>query len=153
MAQLFKAKLFSLLFLLICLTKPFAQTTTSEITDKFFTLYATDPIKAVDYAFSTNKWFERQQDGVSNLKNKLKNTIDLCGDYYGYELLSEKTAGTNIKLITYIVRYDREPIRFTFFMYKAKDDWRVNNFSYDENIDSELEEAAKAYRLKENVDW
>jgi hypothetical protein len=38
-------------------------------------------------------------------------------------------------------------------MYKAKDIWRVNNFSYDENIDDDLEEATKAYRLKENINW
>jgi hypothetical protein len=153
MTQFFETKIFILVFISIGLTKTFAQTTTTEITDKFFSLYSKDPIKAVDYAFSTNKWFDRQQDGVANLKNKLKNTIDLCGDYYGHELLSEKTAGPSIKMITYIVKYDREPIRFTFFMYKAKDAWRVNNFSYDENIDSDLEEATKAYRLKENISW
>jgi hypothetical protein len=150
--QVFKL-LFTGLLLLICLTKSFGQSTTTEITNKFFSLYAKDAIKAVDYAFSTNKWFDRQQDGVANLKNKLKNTIDLCGEYYGYELLSEKTAGPSIKMITYIVKYDREPIRFTFFMYKANDTWRVNNFSYDEDIDKDLEEATKAYRLKENINW
>ncbi len=153
MKQLQKVKILTLLFISFGLTKSFAQTTTTEITDKFFSLYAKDPIKAVDYAFSTNKWFDRQQDGVANLKNKLKNTIDLCGEYYGYEMLSESTAGPSVKMITYIVKYDREPIRFTFFMYKAKDTWRVNNFSYDENIDSDLEEATKAYRLKENISW
>jgi hypothetical protein len=56
-------------------------------------------------------------------------------------------------MITYIVKYDREPLRFTFFFYKPKDVWRVSNFSYDENISDELEEAAKVYRLKENINW
>jgi hypothetical protein len=128
----------------------FGQTTEKEITEKFFSIYQKDPIKAVEYAFSTNKWFDRNQDGVANLKSKLKNLVDLCGDYYGYELLSQKTAGQSITTITFIVKYDREPIRFTFNLYKAKDTWRVNNFSYDEDIDTDLEEATKAYRLKEN---
>jgi hypothetical protein len=35
-------------------------------------------------------------------------------------------------------------------MYKAKDTWRVNNFSFDEELGDELTESAKAYRLKEN---
>ena len=134
-------------------TKTFGQTTTKEITDKFFTIYSKDPAKAVDYGFSTNKWLDRKQDDVTNLKNKLKNLIDLCGDYYGYELLSEKTAGQNIKMVTFIIRYDREPIRFTFLFYKPNDKWQLNNFSYDENIDGDLEEATKAYRLKENMNW
>jgi hypothetical protein len=138
---------------MLFLSKSFGQTTTKEITDKFFAIYLKDPTKAVDYGFSTNKWLDRKQDEVANLKSKLKNLIDLCGDYYGYELLSEKTAGQNIKMVTYIVRYDREPIRFTFFFYKPKDTWRLNNFSYDEDMDKDLEEATKAYRLKENINW
>lgn len=152
MTRLYKT---SIIFLIVCsaLTNSSAQTTTKEITEKFFSLYAKDPIKAVEYAFSTNKWFDKNQEGVSNLKNKLKNTIDLCGEYYGYEILSEKTAGECIKMVTFIVKYDRQPIRLSFLMYKPKDIWKVNNFSYDENIDDDLEEATKAYRLKENISW
>lgn len=75
-----KWTLIGILFML-SLTSVFGQTTSNEITDKFFELYSKDPLKAVDYAFSTNKWFDRQQDGVANLKNKLKNLIDLCGEY------------------------------------------------------------------------
>jgi len=135
---------------ILCMTKSFGQTSINEITEKFFSIYSTDAIKAVEYAFSTNKWFNRQLDGVANLKNKLKNIIDLCGEYYGYELLSTKTAGKSITMTTFIIKYDRVPIRFTFFFYKVKDTWRVNNFSYDEDIDKDLEEATKAYRLNEN---
>jgi hypothetical protein len=31
--------------------------------------------------------------------------------------------------------------------------WRLQNFKYDDSIDEELEEAIKAYRLKENLDY
>jgi hypothetical protein len=126
------------------------QTTTKEITDKFFSLYSTDPVKAVEYCFSTNKWSAKRQEDVSNLTNKVRDLTGLLGEFIGYELLSEKTAGPNIKMITYVVRYDREPLRFTFLFYKPKDKWQVNNFSYDENIDDDLKEATRAYRLKEN---
>jgi hypothetical protein len=144
-----KLALLGFLFALISY-KSIGQTTTKEITDKYFNLYSTDPQKAVEYGFSTDKWFDKKQDGVSNLKNKLKDLIELVGEYEGYELLSEKTAGSNIKMSTYIVRYEREPIRFTFLFYKPKDKWQVNNFSFDEDIDKDLEEATKAYRLREN---
>lgn len=153
MTQLFKTRIFLCLFLSFILTNTFGQTTTKEITDKFFSIYSKNPAKAIDYGFSTNKWLDRKIDAVTDLKNKLKNLIDLCGDYYGYELLSEKTAGENIKMVTFIVRYDREPIRFTFFFYKPNGTWRLNNFSYDEDIDKDLEEATKAYRLKENLNF
>lgn len=153
MTRLFKTTLFISLIFTTCFTKTFGQTKTQEITDKFFSIYSKDPAKAVDYCFSTNKWMDRKLEAITDLKNKLKNLIELCGDYYGYELLSEKTAGQNIKMVTFILKYDREPIRFSFFFYKPKDKWQLNNFSYDEDIDKDLEEATKAYRLKENISW
>jgi hypothetical protein len=113
--QLQKQIIAALAFI-FCLTNTFGQTSTKEITDKFFSLYSQDPIKAVEYAFSTNKWFEKNQEGVDNLKTKLKTTIDICGDYYGYEMLSEKTAGQSISMATFIVKYNRQPLRFTFFI-------------------------------------
>ena len=129
-----------------------AQTTTKEITDKFFVLYAKDPLEAVDYAFSTNKYWEKNPDGIRDLKNKLKNEIDICGEYLGFEMLSSKTAGKNIMMTSFILKYDRLPIRFIFFFYKPKDTWRVNSLLFDENIDDDLKEGIKAYRLKENMD-
>jgi hypothetical protein len=147
-------KMFLLIqFFLFTLTESHAQKTPKEITDKFFSLYEKDPVKAVEYVFSTNKWFDKNQEGVTGLITKLKNTIDLCGEYFGYELLSEKSAGQRIKMMTFVVRYDRQPIRFSIFLYKPNDIWRVNNFSFDESIDDDLKEAVKAYRLKENNTW
>ena len=150
MRQIFQKLTFIALVFTLGIVKTSGQATTKEITDKFFGLYATDPIKAVEYGFSTNKWMDRKQDDVANLKSKLKDIVSLLGEYDGYELLSEKTAGQSTKMVTFIVRYDREPVRFTFLFYKPKDTWRLNNFSYDEDIDKDLEEATKAYRLREN---
>jgi hypothetical protein len=138
------------LMLSLIITETSAQTTPTEITDKFFSIYSKDPIKAVEYAFATNKWFDKKQDAIVGVKNKIKNLTELVGDYYGYELLTVKTAGPSVKIMTFVVKYDREPLRFIFLMYKAKDTWRVNNFSFDEELGDELTESAKAYRLKEN---
>jgi hypothetical protein len=119
--------------------KSSGQATIKEITDKFFNLYSTDPQKAIEYGFSTNKWFDKKQDDISTLKSKLKDFMGLVGEYEGYEFLSEKSAGSNLKMITYIVRYEREAVRFIFLFYKPKDKWQLNNFSFDENIDKELQ--------------
>ena len=45
-----------------------AQSGAEKITEEFFRQYALDTMKAFDYAFSTNKWMERNQDAVDNLK-------------------------------------------------------------------------------------
>lgn len=126
-----------------------AQHPTQEIIEKFFSIYSKDPIKATEYAFSTNKWFEQNQESVDDLKSKLKEQIDQLGDYYGFEFLSQTKVGSSIRMINYIVKYDRQPIRFTFLFYNPNKKWQLNNFSFDDNIDEELSEALKLYRLKE----
>lgn len=135
-------------FTSVCIVN--GQTTTKEISNHFFQIYSKDPMAAIDYAFSTNKWFDRKLDAQTTLKNKLKTLIDVCGDYNGYEKLTEKKAGTSSIITSFIMKYNREPVRLVIFFYKPKDIWQVNNIAFDEDIDEDLKEAAKAYRLKEN---
>lgn len=128
-----------------------AQTTTEEITDEFFKTYTESPLKAIDYIFGTNKWMiERNKDGIENIKTQLTSFLGLVGDYYGYEKITEKSVGASYKLISYMIKYDRQPVRFTFVLYKPKDKWQIQNFQYDDSLDDELEESGKVYRLKEN---
>ena len=147
-----KIKLLTLLFVTVLSTNILkAQTTTEEITTEFFKTYEKSPQKAVDYVFGTNKWMmDRNKDGIENVKTQLTSFLGLVGDYYGYEKITEKSVGESYKLLSYMIKYDRQPVRFTFVFYKPKDKWQVQNFQYDDNLDDELEESAKVYRLKEN---
>src|SRR5690606_10529044 len=141
------------LLIVIVLSKTIltAQSTRVEITTEFFRTYEDSHQKAVDYVFSTNKWMiDRNKDGIENVKNQLTNFLGLVGDYYGYEKITEKSVGESYKLVSYMIKYDRQPVRFTFVFYKPKDKWQVQNFQYDDKLDDELEESGKVYRLKEN---
>ena len=134
----------SILTAFICFTQGLhAQSGDAAITDQFFRQYALDPMKAFDYAFSTNEWMERNQDAVDNLKNQYSNLLPLIGSYYGYDLITEKSMGDHLKVLSFMLRYDRQPIRLTFVMYKPKDRWQVQNLKYDDNLPEELEEASK----------
>ena len=123
-----------------------AQTSEKEIPIEFFRIFKTEPMKAMDYAFSTNSWMERNIDGVESVKAKFKDILPLIGDYYGYEMITEKKIGNNLKLISYILKYDRQPIRFTFVLYKPQDKWQVQNLNWDVDLDDEIEESAKQNR-------
>jgi len=128
-----------------------AQTTTEEILTEFFNTYKKSPQMAVEYIFGTNKWMmDRNKDGIENVKTQLTSFLRLVGDYYGYEKITEKSVGESYQLVSYMMKYDRQPVRFTFVFYKPKDKWQVQNFQYDDNLDNELEESGKVYRLKEN---
>ncbi|MDO6819628.1 hypothetical protein [Zobellia sp. 1_MG-2023] len=147
-----KIKLLTLLIVTVLSTNILkAQTTTEEITTEFFKTYEKSPQKAVDYVFGTNKWMmDRNKDGIENVKTQLTSFLGLVGDYYGYEKITEKSVGESYKLVSYMIKYDRQPVRFTFVFYKPKDKWQVQNFQYDDNLDDELEESGKVYRLKKN---
>jgi hypothetical protein len=47
-------------------------------------------------------------------------------------------------MLTYLVRYDREPL-YTIMFYKPNDKWQMQNFKYGNPIDDKLKEVSKAY--------
>ena len=138
-----------LIFLVFNTSLTNAQTSSQEIIDKFFKLYEDEtPAKAVDYAFSTNKWMYRKQDSMAQLKGQITGLVSMVGEYRGYELIAQKSIGKSYELQSYMVKYERQPIRFIFVLYKPNQNWQVQNFQYDDSLDDELEEAAKVYRLR-----
>jgi hypothetical protein len=42
---------------------------------------------------------------------------------------------------TYLLKYDRQPLRLTFKLYKPGDKWIMYSFSYDDTLDEDLEKA------------
>ncbi|MDY7395762.1 hypothetical protein UMM65_10945 [Aureibaculum sp. 2210JD6-5] len=127
----------------------FAQNSPKEIVSKFFTDYKNEGAsKALDNLYSNNKWMNRATDAITQLKQQL-GTLDedYVGKYYGYELIVEKKLSDSFILMSYLVKFDRQPIRFTFQFYKPDNEWRTHSFKYDGSIDDEIEESAKVYYL------
>jgi hypothetical protein len=143
-----KIALFSTMLLFVF--NSFGQATNSKIIEPFFKEYKIDPIKAYENLFVGNKWMKDKKSELETIKIKLNDLVSTLGEYYGYEIITEKKAGESLILQSFLVKYERQPLRFTFLLYKPNDSWQIQNFSYDANIDDELEEAAKAYRLKYN---
>jgi len=91
---------------------------------------------------------ERATDAITKIKSQLEGlNEDYVGKYYGYELIVEKKLGESYILLSYLVKFDRQPIRYTFQFYKPKDKWSIYSFQFDGSIDDEIEEAAKIYFL------
>ena len=146
-------RLFLLLYLavFVCAGKVNAQVQTpADISKKFFELYATKPMDAIDQLFADVKKNKQVNDDITAIKKNLKVTIDQDGQYYGYEPLTEKGVGNTIKLLSYIVKYDKQPVRFVFVFYKPKDTWKIYTFQFNTNLDEELNNAAGVDLLKEN---
>ena len=121
----------------------YAQTPQDLIND-FFLTYEKDPGKAVKEMYKTNIWTERIKDDIEIIANGLNGFVeDFVGKYYGYELITNQKFTESFELYSYLVKYDRQPLRFTFKFYKPNDTWVLYGFQYDDSFSAEIEEAAK----------
>ncbi|EIM72288.1 hypothetical protein A3SI_19922 [Nitritalea halalkaliphila LW7] len=124
--------------------------TPEKINEHFFDLYdSKGPSEALEFVFSTNDWINETQ--TSELKNKLVELTKQLGNYQGKEVISKRSVGENLLLYTFLIKYDRQPIRYLFIYYKPNNKWQLQKFQYDDNLETELIEAASAYRLTENL--
>lgn len=127
------------LFLLMSSLALQAQDDPQKIVDRFFDLYKTkSPNDAIDYIFSTNEWVSESTDQIENVKFKINSTLKLLGKYEGFDLVSRKSVAGHLILYTFMVRYNRQPLRYSMLFYKASTDWKLYNFKYDDEFDDEL---------------
>ena len=143
------SKAIFLLFAVFTSTTVFAQDTPTSISEKFFANYEKEGAKvALDTLYKTNAWMDRNKDAVNQLVKKLEGLDDdFVGKYYGYELLLEKKLSNSYVLRSYLVKFDRQPIRFTFQFYRPNDHWKIFSFEFDGEIDEEVEQAAKLFYM------
>lgn len=56
------------------------------------------------------------------------------GKVIGHEFIQEEKIGDSLIKITHIVKFEKHPMRWTFFFYKGNDGWVMNTFFFDDNI-------------------
>ena len=113
-------------------------------------MYESNTDQAFDFIFGTNKWMGENKDGTEKVKFQLREYANLMGEYNGFEKLTDKSLGKSLKVSVYLVKYDRQPLRFIFKYYKSKDEWMLYNLKFDENIDDEFDEIMKYDYLNGN---
>ncbi|MGL3000481.1 hypothetical protein [Flavobacterium sp. RSSB_23] len=126
----------------------FAQSEPQNLLNIFFKAYEKDAGKAVKELYATNKWTERAKDDIEKIVGIVNGfTESYMGKYNGYEIITTKKFSESFMLYSYLVKYDRQPIRFIFKFYKPSDKWVLYSFSLDDNLDDEIQEAAKLFYL------
>ena len=124
-----------------------AQEEPTQITDKFFEIFETAPLQAMDYAFATNSYLKENTLAIETLKKRYTQAGAITGVYKGFETITVKTIGDSFRLYSFLVKFERIPLRFTFIMYRASNTWRVNQLFYDDTLLAELEASAKQDRM------
>ncbi len=116
----------------------------ADIVDRFFALVqAGQTDEAVEFLYSSNPWMQRAADAVEQVRAQLKGLPTLVGQLQGFELLQTKTLGTRFVYLSYMALYDRQPIRFIFEFYRPAEEWMTFGFSFDQDLDDDVEAAAR----------
>lgn len=140
-------KIIVLIFLVFAF-KGFSQNSPKELVDTFFETYKTNAGKAVQDLYATNQWTDRIKDDIDKIVGMVNGfTENYMGKYYGYELITKRKFAESFILYSYLVKYDRQPLRFIFKFYKPNDKWVLLSYSLDDNLGAEIEESAKLYYL------
>jgi hypothetical protein len=127
------------------------KTESVKVADTFFAAYKADgPRVAITGLMQTNSFVSKQV--TDSLGVRLERFTTGLGDFQGQEQVAEASYGDGILHLAYVVKYSRQPVRFNFMFYNPGDGWRIQHFSYEVVFPDELDEAVKAYRIKENVD-
>lgn len=121
----------------------FAQDEPGKIVEAFFQKYKSDQGAAIDYLYANNEWMQRAGDDIDNLKVQLQNATALLGKYCGYEQIDKRKMGESFVLYSFLVKYQRQPLRFVFEFYKPEDAWKTYGFSYDKDPDTDLENTSR----------
>ena len=121
----------------------FCQNTTVEsLLNTFFEEYKKSPETAVENLYKNNVWTSRSTDDILNLIKQIASlNEDFVGKYCGYEFIQKKQLNNSLVVLSYMVKYERQPLRFNFKFYKPKDEFIFFSFKFDSNVDDELEEA------------
>ena len=136
--------IFALLLVFSCSNKK-----SNDLIDTFFNKFEDQGSnEAIDFLFSSNKLIEPISIEIVDLKKNLSSTVKVLGTYYGHELLSVYEVTDNLIHYTYLVRFEQQPLRFTFTIYRPKDKWQIQNFTFDYHILEELNESSKLNNLK-----
>lgn len=138
-------------FAIICTSQiSYTQSSPDQIIDKFFQDLATEkPDKVLDNFYTHMPWVSNIKVEIDKLKTNFATLQTYFGKYNGNALIVKKEIGNGALVIySYLIKYERQPVRFTFKFYKPKDVWLSYSFSYDMSLDDELEQAVKLQNIK-----
>jgi hypothetical protein len=124
----------------------------TKIIDVFFDKYKNESTSnAVDYIFTTNSYTSKNPQLPAIKKTliiKLDSLRENIGQYTGRDIITEKSTTDNFVLISYLVKHQYQPVRFTFVFYRPEESWMLYKFISDDQVDAELEDAGKIYFIR-----
>ena len=116
--------------------------------DQFFRLVeAKQTEQAIEFIYASNPYASTISTQIEELKRQIGLLPSIAGKVHQIELIDTHRLGDSLVTLTYIVNYDRMPIRFVFQYFKTQKGWRIISFAFDDDIADEAKAHAKQRAL------
>lgn len=139
-------KKISILFFLLCKINLSGQIQeVDSLMNLFFIKFdKMDYENAIGLLYNTNKWTANDNEAKELMLSQFNEfNFELVGNYNGFIEICSIYNYNCLIIKTYLLKYDRQPIRITVIFYKPNKKWSLLNFKIDDNIDKELKNACK----------
>ena len=94
---------------------------------------------------ASNPYIDASDSASLKLIKGFTDISQLSGEYRGYKLIKKRIFQTDILVYSYLLKFERKFYRVIFMFYRASTPVRLYKISYDDMIDTELEESLKVY--------
>jgi len=121
-----------------------AQNTPDALMDQFVNEFRDSSTLAVRNAFNTNPWIQENSEEVDNLVTQIEEVLKYLGDYLDAERIEKIQLSDRLVVYTYLMNYERQPVRYIFELYKSKNNWMFYNIQYNLSFSEEM---VSNYRL------
>ena len=120
-----------------------------EEIDKFFGLFKEKKVEeSIESIYSSNPYVGSLKDQLENLRSQLSSLTRLAGEIDSIEKLDEYMVGELFIHSTYLVVYERMPVRVEFQFFKLKKGWRILSFNFDDKFTNEVMLSARKKALQ-----
>ncbi len=120
----------------ISLDRICAQQIPDEINNMFFKILEDkSPEKAFNYLYDDNRALEHNKDIINANKTGFINLTKQFGDYFGFEQLNKEETGKSIAKYTFLLKYEKSPVKVAFTYYKPNDKWKVLEVFYSVQVE------------------
>jgi hypothetical protein len=76
---------------------------------------------------------------VAGVRRSLEENADTIlaryGELIGYELAQRQEIGSSLVRFTYLAKYERHALRWSFDFYRPDDRWLLNSFWWDDSVE------------------
>ncbi len=128
-------KFFIIIFLLTLSFFLNAQNSYDSIPNIFFnTFKQKGSDAAIDYIYATNKYISSNLTANLKVKAELKKFTSMLGKYHGAEIIDTQFISKSYIKLSYLAKFDRQPLKFNFIMYKPNKKWQLQQLKFDDKI-------------------